>query len=76
MKMPGMNSNGFNPMQMFSQIFGNNGQIPQFDENLFRQMLPRVTEENINQLVGMARNFGMPEPQIQEGIKMLRQFRK
>ena len=76
MKMPGMNNNGFNPMQMFSQIFGNNGQVPQFDENLFRQMLPRITEENINQIAGMARNFGMPEQQIEEGIKMLRQFKK
>lgn len=74
--MPGMNNNGFNPMQMFSQIFGNNGQVPQFDENLFRQMLPRITEENINQIAGMARNFGMPEQQIEEGIKMLRQFKK
>lgn len=76
MRMPEMNNGGFNPMQMMSQIFGNNSQIPQFDENMFRQMLPKLTEENINQIVGMARNFGMPEQQIQEGIKMLRQFKK
>lgn len=76
MRMPVMNNGGFNPMQMMSQICGNNGQIPQFDENMFRQMLPKLTEENISQIVGMARNFGMPEQQIQEGIRMLRQFKK
>lgn len=76
MKIPGMNNSGFNPMQMMSQIFENNSQIPQFDENMFRQMLPKLSEDNLNQIIGVARNFGMPEQQIQEGIKLLKQFKK
>lgn len=75
MKMTNMNSGGFNPLQMFSQLCGN-GQIPQFDENMFRQMLPKLSDENINQVINIARNFGMSEQQIEEGIKMLRQFKK
>lgn len=73
MKMP---QNNMNPMQMMSQMFGNNGQLPQFDENMFRRMLPSVTEEQINQVVQMARSMGMSEQQIEEGMKFLRSFKK
>jgi hypothetical protein len=65
---------GFNPMQMLAKMF--NGKIPQFDEGIFREMLPKLTDGNINQIVDMARNFGMPERQIEDGIRLLRQFRK
>ena len=64
-----------NPMQMISQMFGQSGQLPEFDEIKFRQFLPRLNDQNLNQIIQQAKMMGIPENQIEEGIKIIKSFK-
>lgn len=63
-----------NPMQMLANMF-NGGRLPQFDEGFFRQFLPRIDNEKIEQIKNMAKSFGMSDEQIEQGMSILRRFK-
>ncbi|MCQ2242035.1 hypothetical protein [Treponema sp.] len=63
------------PMQMMNQMFGQSGQLPQFDEIKFRQFLPKLNDQNLNQIIQQARMMGIPDRQIEEGMRIIKSFK-
>ena len=45
--------------------------MPQINPTQFKQFVPKITTDNLKQLVIQARRQGMPEEQIQEGLEFI-----
>ena len=45
--------------------------IPQINPTQFKQFVPKITTDNLKQLVIHARRQVMPEAQIQEGLEFI-----
>lgn len=61
-------------MNLFPQQNPQSGK-PNFDVNLFKQWLPNLNSNMMQQLIAEARKQGIPEPQIQEGLKAISTLR-
>lgn len=48
-----------------------NTAMPQINPTQFKQFVPKITTDNLKQLVIQARQQGMPEEQIQEGLEFI-----
>lgn len=58
---------------LFQQManMGKPAQNPPLDLAKFKQMAPRLTKENLVQLVQQARAQGIPDEQIEQGLDFL-----
>lgn len=81
--MPGMGNMGNmgnNPMaQMMQMMQGRNNQtssnnIP-LNQNQFKQFLPNIDDNMLQQLVQQARNQGMSDSDIQAGLNFIKQLK-
>ena len=45
--------------------------MPQINPTQFKQFVPKITTDNLKQLVIQARQQGMPEEQIQQGLEFV-----
>lgn len=78
--MPGMGNMGSNPMaQMMQMIQGRNNQsssnnIP-LNQNQFKQFLPNIDDNILQQLVQQAKNQGMSDSDIQAGLNFIKQLK-
>lgn len=82
-RMPGignMGNMGSNPMaQMMQMIQGRNNQsssnnIP-LNQNQFKQFLPNIDDNILQQLVQQAKNQGMSDSDIQAGLNFIKQLK-
>lgn len=82
--MPGMGGQGGNPMAQMMQMFnrGNNQtpvqnqnqQLPQLDKIKFKELLPNLNDNTLEQLVNQARQQGLSDDDIQRGLKFIQKM--
>ena len=54
---------------------GGIGNMPPFDEEMFRKLLPRLDNGMVEQAIRQARMSGIPEQVIQQGMDVLKRFK-
>lgn len=54
---------------------GGGGNMPPFNEEMFRKLLPRLDNGMVEQAVRQARMSGIPEQVIQQGMDILKRFK-
>jgi len=65
-----------NPFNMLKPGFGGqSNQIPPINQQQFKQFLPQLNDNMLNQLIQQARNQGMSEKDIQTGLDFINRLR-
>lgn len=64
-----------NPFSLLKKNFNGGSQTPPINQQQFRQFLPQLNNNMIEQIVAQARQQGISEQDIQNGLNFISQLR-